>query len=62
MENFQLKLEKYANLAVRIGVNLQRDQKLFISSPVEAAEFTRLLAKKTYEAGARDVYVQWNDG
>lgn len=62
MENFQLKLEKYADLAVRIGVNLQRNQKLFISSPVEAAEFTRLLAKKAYDAGARDVYVQWNDG
>lgn len=61
MENFQKKLEKYAELAVKIGVNIQKGQKLVINGPVEAAEFVRMISKKAYEAGAKDVFVQWND-
>ena len=32
-------LIKYASLAVNIGVNIQKDNILVISSPIETAEF-----------------------
>ncbi|HHX81196.1 MAG TPA: aminopeptidase [Acholeplasmataceae bacterium] len=55
------KLKKYADLAVKIGVNLQKQQILLINSPVECAEFTRLLVESAYETGASYVMVRWND-
>lgn len=61
MNNFNEKLEKYAEVAIRNGVNIQKDQKLLINAPIESAEFVRLLQEKAYEAGASNVYVEWND-
>lgn len=55
------KIEKYADLLVRIGINIQKDQTLMITSPIECAEFARLAAKKAYEAGAREVVMRWTD-
>jgi len=54
-------LEKYADLIVRVGANVQKDQKVLIRSSIESAPFTRELVKKAYEVGARDVVVLWND-
>lgn len=54
-------LEKYADLLVRVGINIQQNQTLVVNSPIECAEFTRLVTKKAYEAGAREVYTRWND-
>ncbi len=34
---------------------------MVINSPVEGAEFVRLVAKYAYEAGAKQVHVNWND-
>ncbi|WP_082235879.1 aminopeptidase [Halobacillus massiliensis] len=57
----QEKLEKYAELALKTGVNLQEDQRLMINSTVEGALFTRIVARKAYEMGAKDVNVVWAD-
>ncbi len=57
----QEQLEKYAELALRTGVNLQKDQKLMINSTVEGAPFTRIVARKAYEMGAEDVHIVWAD-
>lgn len=54
-------LEKYARLIVKIGVNIQKGQTLVVSSPIEAAEFTRLIAKTAYLEGAKDVVINWTD-
>lgn len=54
-------IEKYANLLVRVGINIQPQQTLIITSPIETAEFTRLLSVKAYEAGAREVVIRWID-
>jgi len=54
-------LEKYASLAVNIGVNIQKGQSLLIRSSLTSAPFTRLIVKKAYEAGAKEVNVQWTD-
>ncbi|HZH59598.1 MAG TPA: aminopeptidase [Metabacillus sp.] len=61
MTNFQKNLEKYADLAVRVGVNLQPNQNLTINASIEVVDFVRLVVKKAYEAGARNVYVEWSD-
>lgn len=61
MDNFKENLEKYAELAVRTGVNIQKGQTLVINAPLPAAEFVRAAAKKAYEAGAKNVHVEWND-
>ncbi|WP_431802887.1 aminopeptidase [Halobacillus andaensis] len=55
------KLEKYAELALKTGVNLQDDQRLMINSNIEGAPFTRIVARKAYEMGAKDVYIVWGD-
>jgi len=54
-------LEKYASLAVNTGINIQKGQKLLIRSSISSAPFTRLIVKKAYEAGAKDVDIIWSD-
>jgi len=54
-------LEKYAALAVNIGVNIQKGQTLLIRSSISSAAFVRLVVKKAYETGAKDVNILWAD-
>ncbi|MGG6310833.1 aminopeptidase [Paenibacillus macerans] len=61
MSDFQTKLEKYAELAVKIGVNVQQGQNLIINATIDCAELVRLIVKQAYEAGARFVKVNWSD-
>ena len=53
--------EKLAELVVRKGVNVQKDQPVVINAYVHDAPFARLVAQKAYEAGARTVTVEWRD-
>jgi len=61
MKTFQEKLNSYAELAVKVGVNIQPDQYLFIQATVDNVEFVRLVTKKAYEAGASEVFVHYSD-
>lgn len=61
MSDFQKKLEKYAELAVKIGVNVQPGQNLIINTTIDSAELVRLIVKQAYEAGARFVKINWSD-
>lgn len=61
MTDFKVMLEKYAELVIRVGVNIQPAQVLIVQSPLETAEFTRLIVSKAYEAGAKYVQVEWED-
>ncbi|GAA0306645.1 aminopeptidase [Gracilibacillus halotolerans] len=54
-------MEKYAELALKTGVNLQENQVLMINSTIEGAEFTRIVVKKAYELGAKNVHINWSD-
>ena len=54
-------LARYAALTVRVGLNVRAGQPVFISSPIEAAPFTRLAAAEAYRAGASLVDVAWFD-
>lgn len=61
MASFDQKLDKYAELAVQVGVNIQPGQTLVVNAPLTSVEFTRIVAKKAYEAGAKNVHVEWTD-
>lgn len=56
------KFKEYAKLLVEVGVNVQKGQNLVIASPVECAWFARLCAQAAYDAGCREVIMDWNDG
>ncbi len=52
---------KYARLAVRRGVNIQKGQMLIIRASVEIRDFVKLCVEEAYAAGAGMVDVQWRD-
>lgn len=54
-------LRKYAELAVRIGANVQKGQMLVISAAVDCAYFARMCVEEAYKAGAGEVLVNWGD-
>ncbi len=55
------RLRRYAELAVRVGANVQPGQDLVISCLVEHAEIARAMARKGYRAGAKHVIVNYGD-
>ncbi|MGO1060851.1 aminopeptidase [Planococcus sp. FY231025] len=59
--SFHEKLEQYAELAVQVGLNVQKGQIIMINTTVDTLEFTRLVVKKAYEAGAKRVHVNYTD-
>ncbi|KAA0942136.1 aminopeptidase [Sporosarcina sp. ANT_H38] len=61
MSTFEKQLSRYAELAVQVGVNIQPNQYLYINASTEAMEFVRLITEKAYDAGARQVFVDWSD-
>ncbi|ERI11688.1 aminopeptidase [Aneurinibacillus aneurinilyticus] len=61
MPTFEQKLDKYAELAVKVGVNVQPGQTLVLQTPITAADFARKIVKNAYEAGAKNVHIEWND-
>lgn len=54
-------LRKYADVAIQIGINVDKGDRVVISSPVQLPEFTRMLVETAYEAGAVSVDVMWVD-
>lgn len=61
MANLKPKLERYADLIVRKGVNVKPGQEVVVQAPVEVAAFVRLLVARAYAVGAGYVTVIWND-
>lgn len=62
---FERNLEKYAEVIIKVALNLQPGQKLCIYGsftfgvPIELAPLVRLIAEKAYKYGARYVDVMW---
>lgn len=54
-------LELYGEIAVKIGVNLQPGQELYINCPVERSDMAHLFAKAAYKYGAKYVTVKYYD-
>lgn len=65
---FEKNLDKYAEVIVKVGLNLQPGQRLLIGkpransngTPLELAPLVRLIATKAYQIGARLVDVMWD--
>jgi aminopeptidase len=54
-------IEAYAELVVRIGVNVQPGQQVFVNGLVEHAPVARAIAAAAYRAGASRVTVDYTD-
>ena len=67
MKDFQSNLKKYADLAIKVGLNLQPGQKLIMQAmrtggvPIQSAPLVRELAASAYKAGSPFVDVLWRD-
>jgi aminopeptidase len=55
------RLERYAELVVRVGANVQPGQEVFLLPKVEHHELARALARQAYQAGASYVHVRYQD-
>jgi aminopeptidase len=66
---FEKKLEKYAEVILKIGLNLQPKQRLLIGGPsffqdgisFDNAPLIRIITEKAYKMGANLVDVIWAD-
>lgn len=66
---FEKNLVKYAEVIVKVGLNLQAGQRLLIGAPTvardgisfELAPLIRMIVKKAYQVGAKLVDVIWDD-
>ncbi|MCA1053798.1 aminopeptidase [Rossellomorea aquimaris] len=58
---FQKKLDQYAELAVKVGVNIQAGQDLWVAAPLGTEDLIRKIVRHAYAAGAKSVHVQWED-
>jgi aminopeptidase len=66
---FEKNLEKYSEVILKIGLNLQSGQRLLIGpptyvnygTPIELAPLVRLIVAKAYQMGAKLVEVMWDD-
>jgi aminopeptidase len=55
------RIDRYADLIVRVGANVQAGQTLFVNAGPEHAELVRALARSAYRAGAAYVDVRYAD-
>lgn len=67
INDFDANIKKYADLAIRVGLNLQPGQKLIMQAlkyggvPIQVAPLVRELAASAYQAGSPLVDVLWRD-
>lgn len=54
-------LKRYAELIVKSGINIQKDQILVVSASIECAPLIREITKTAYELGSKDVVINWTD-
>jgi len=59
--SFEEKLDRFAEVAVRVGLNLARGQELLISAPLEALPLVRRITEHAYKAGALLVTTFYSD-
>jgi aminopeptidase len=55
------RIERYAELAVRVGANVQPGQEVFVYGLPEHADLMRALTRQSYKAGASYVNVLYDD-
>jgi aminopeptidase len=53
--SFEQKLDRLAEVAVRVGLNLQKGQELVLTGPTDALPLVRRIVEQAYKAGAKFV-------
>src|SRR5580658_783158 len=53
--SFEQKLDRLAEVAVRVGLNLQKGQELVLTAPTDALPLVRRIVEQAYKAGAKFV-------
>ncbi|AEU37982.1 aminopeptidase [Granulicella mallensis] len=59
--SFDQKLDRLAEVAIRIGLNLREGQELVLTAPTDALPLARRLTEHAYKAGAKLVTVFYTD-
>lgn len=59
--NLESRINNYAKLAIKIGINVQKDECLLIRTDVNGIEFARKCLREAYKCGAKQVYVEISD-
>ena len=54
------RLQKYAQLIAQCGVNVQKDQDVFIVAALDQPEFVYMVTESCYKLGAKRVVVDWD--
>jgi aminopeptidase len=55
------RLERYAELAVQVGANVQPEQEVFVVAEIEHVALARALVRQAYRAGASYVHILYRD-
>jgi aminopeptidase len=59
--SFKEKLDRLAEVAVRVGLNLKEGQELFLTAPTDALPLARRITEHAYKAGAKLVTTIYSD-
>ena len=59
--NFEEKLHKYAELIVKVGINVQPGQEVVLYINVDQQHLAHLIVTEAYKAGAGKVMIKWSD-
>ena len=54
------RLQKYAQLIAKMGVNVQEGQDVMLNAGIEDPEFVEMVVEELYKCGARKVFVDWS--
>lgn len=58
---YETQLQKYAELLVKVGLNVQEKEPVYIQASIDASEFVHLIVEEAYKVGAIDVKVNYKD-
>ena len=61
MNNFEEKLNKYAEVIVKIGANVQKGQKVWVNCTTDALPLVYKVTELAYKEGASDLHVKLTD-
>ncbi len=53
-------LKKYAELIVKVGINLKKEQEVIVQAELDCPEFVETVVNECYKAGASNVMVEWS--
>lgn len=53
--------KKYAQMLLKVGVNLQKGQILYLQAATEYRDIALTIVEEAFKMGAKDVVVEWND-